>query len=120
MPPADPLPRGRRRCARCRLGSEGNRLLANVVVTILQTAGGHDVHRHTEQVLERILEVHQVEQGRAGLELDQEIDVARARVIAAGNRPEPADPPSEMPPDALSESLPLLVDRTSPLSQSDQ
>src|SRR3546814_13402659 len=113
MPPADPLPRGRRRCARCRLGSEGNRLLANVVVTILQTAGGHDVHRHTEQVLERILEVHQVEQGRAGLELDQEIDVARARVIAAGNRPEQGAAPSALTEADISALIPLpLADRS--------
>jgi hypothetical protein len=53
-----------------------------VAVSGLQAAGRHDVDRDAEEFAEFVLEVQEVEQGAAGLEVDEEVDVAAGVVFA--------------------------------------
>ena len=59
-----------------------------MIVAILQSTDRHHVNVSTEQRLERLLEIHQVEQRAPRFELDQEVEVTVSVVVTARRRTE--------------------------------
>ncbi|KAG4426871.1 hypothetical protein IFR05_017646, partial [Cadophora sp. M221] len=66
----------------------GNGGSPDVVIAVEEPSGGHDVDRSTEQLRQGVLESDQVKQRAMRFELNEEVDVAGAKVVAAGHRPE--------------------------------
>jgi hypothetical protein len=62
-----------------------------VVVPGLQAADRHDVDRDSEELAELVLQVQEIEQGAARLEVDQDVDVA-----APSSSPRATDPKMAM------------------------
>jgi len=81
-----------------------------VLIPNAQSACGHDVHGRTEQLGELVLEVQQVEERAAGLELDEEADVPVVVLIAAGNGPEHGDGPSMVPARQSFDRVAMMLD----------
>lgn len=68
--------------ASSRCDSQGNCVLSDVVVLWEESSDGDDVDVMAEELLERHLRAHQVEQRSTLTELHQEVDVAVRRLIA--------------------------------------
>jgi hypothetical protein len=86
-------PRRCRRRAGRHFCSNRDGLLADVVIAILQATDRHHVNVRTEQRLERLLEIHQVEQRTPRFELDQEGRNRCQRGRHRGPRNRTATPP---------------------------
>jgi hypothetical protein len=67
-----------------------------VLVAGQQTARGHDVDRYPEQLHELVLNMHEIEEAAVFVKLDQEVNVARIGVVAAGQRTEEIHPFTSM------------------------
>ena len=73
-----------------------------------QPTCGHDVDVATQQGLQVVLQVCEVEQRTAGLEVNEKVDVALRAVIASGDRTEDGDRPAVM---ATHECRDLVAER---------
>jgi hypothetical protein len=68
--------------------SEPLGVASDIAVPGLETAQRHDIDPSAEQRCKGILQFGEVEQRAAGLEVDQEVDVALPCLLAAGDRAE--------------------------------
>jgi len=84
-----------------------------VIVSILESADRHDVDRDSQELPQRFLQVHQIEQRAARFELDEEIDVALGRVVAPGDRAEQGYGPTTMMAHEIADLSPLGFDNRS-------
>ena len=66
--------------------SDRHGFLADVIVTVLEPAERDNVDGDSQEMLERLLQIHEIEKRTARLELDKEVDVALWRVVAPGDR----------------------------------
>ena len=87
-----------------------------MVVSILQAAGRHHVDRHAEERLQSLLEVHEVEQRAALVELDEEVDVARLRLFPTSHRPEQGNGVGAMLPDEVIDLITTVLDELAKLA----
>jgi hypothetical protein len=85
-----------------------------VFVAGLETAGGYDVDRVPEELLQFVLEVEEVEQGAARLELDEEVDVAGLVVIPPSDRAEDGDRSPSVPVHGVGDRSSVLLDQGTP------
>ena len=79
-------------------------------VSRLEGALRHDIDVGAEQASELVLQVQQVEQRTARLELHQEVDVTRVRLIATSNGPKHRHTPPPVTPNGSGDLVSLGLD----------
>lgn len=78
-----------------------------------EPARGNDIDRHAQQLGEFVVQMEEIKQRTARLELDQKVDVALVAVVVARDRTEERDGPSSMPSNGGFELRAMLLDECS-------
>lgn len=81
-----------------------------MLVALLEPTDRDDIDSLSEELSEGLLEIHEIEQRAARLELDEEVDVAVRRIVTTSDRPEQRDRAATMTANDLVDLVPLRLD----------
>lgn len=81
-----------------------------MVVALLEPTDRDDIDSLSEELSEGLLEIHEIEQRAARLELDEEVDVAVCRIVTTSDRSEQRDRAATMTANDLVDLVPLRLD----------